>query len=93
MPGYRIPPSDQMRHRLEQFPAHGIQEEDSPTSVLLSLAARVLLQETLEELFPRSLRIRCWQRKMQNVGDRMALSDKLPDSARAVFQQNGRRRE
>jgi len=37
-----------MRQRLEGFLAHGIQEEDSPTSALLTLAARVVLQEALE---------------------------------------------
>ena len=48
MPRTRIPPSEQMRQHLEEFLAHGIQEEHSPASALLNLASRVVLQEALE---------------------------------------------
>jgi len=48
MPEKRIAPSEQMRQSLEQFLSEGIWQDDSPTSRLLNLAARVVLQEALE---------------------------------------------
>jgi transposase-like protein len=37
-----------LRHGLHEFLQHGIEQEESPTSALLGLAARVVLQEALE---------------------------------------------
>lgn len=48
MPSKRIPPSERMRQSLDHFLSEGIEQDDSPTSKLLNLAARVVLQETLE---------------------------------------------
>jgi putative transposase len=48
MPGKRIAPSEQMRQSLEDFLSGGVRQEESPTSALLNLAARVVLQEALE---------------------------------------------
>jgi len=48
MPSQRIPPSEQMRQSLEHFLSEGIEQDDSPRSKLLNLAARVVLQEALE---------------------------------------------
>ena len=48
MPGRRIAPSEQRRQSLADFLAEGIQEEVAPTSTLLNLAARLVLQEALE---------------------------------------------
>ena len=48
MPGKRIAPSEQRRQSLADFLAEGIQEEVAPTSTLLNLAARLVLQEALE---------------------------------------------
>lgn len=48
MPQKRIAPSEQMRQSLEQFLSEGIWQDESPTSQLLSLAARIVLQEALE---------------------------------------------
>jgi putative transposase len=49
MPARRIAPSEQMRQSLEGFLSEGVRRQDeSPTSTLLNLAARVVLQEALE---------------------------------------------
>lgn len=48
MPGKRIAPSEQMRQSLESFLSGGVWQDESPTSALLNLAARVVLQEALE---------------------------------------------
>ena len=48
MPSRSIPPSEQMRQSLEDFLAGGVRQDGSPTSTLLKLAARVVLQEALE---------------------------------------------
>lgn len=48
MPGKRIAPSEQMRQSLDDFLSGGVGEDESPTSKLLNLAARVVLQEALE---------------------------------------------
>jgi len=48
MPGKRIAPSEQMRQSLEDFLSGGVLQDESPTSALLNLAARVVLQEALE---------------------------------------------
>ena len=48
MPDKRIAPSEHLRQGLREFLAHGIQQEESPTSALLGLAARVVLQDALE---------------------------------------------
>jgi len=48
MPKQRIAPSAHLRQGLHEFLQHGIEQEESPTSALLGLAARVVLQEALE---------------------------------------------
>ena len=48
MPTKRITPSAQLRQSLADFLATGIETEEAPTSALLSLASRVVLQEALE---------------------------------------------
>jgi len=48
MPDKRIAPSTHLRQALHEFLQHGIEQEESPTSALLGLAARVVLQEALE---------------------------------------------
>jgi len=48
LPTNRIAPSEEMRQCLEQLLAAGIEQDEAPTSPLLRLAARVVLQETLE---------------------------------------------
>ena len=48
MPSRSIPPSEEMRQSLEDFLAGGVRQDGSPTSTLLKLAARVVLQEALE---------------------------------------------
>jgi len=48
MPDKRIAPSAHLRQALHEFLTQGIEEEESPTSALLGLAARVVLQEALE---------------------------------------------
>jgi putative transposase len=48
MPNQRIAPSTHLRQALHELLTHGIQQEESPTSALLGLAARVVLQEALE---------------------------------------------
>ena len=48
MPGKRIAPSEPMRQSLEDFLSEGVWQDESPTSALLNLAARVVLQEALE---------------------------------------------
>jgi putative transposase len=48
MPNKRIAPSDHLRQALSEFLTQGIAQEGSPTSALLGLAARVVLQEALE---------------------------------------------
>ena len=48
MPTKRITPSAQLRQSLADFLATGIETEAAPTSALLSLASRVVLQEALE---------------------------------------------
>jgi len=48
MPTHRISPAEQMRQSLEQFLCGGMASEDEPTSSLVRLAARVVLQEALE---------------------------------------------
>lgn len=48
MPTQRIAPSTQLRQSLANFLATGIETEEAPTSALLSLASRVVLQEALE---------------------------------------------
>jgi len=48
MPSHRIAPSEEMRQELQNFLAQGIHGEEAPTSMLLRLAARVVVQETLE---------------------------------------------
>jgi len=48
MPTQRIAPSAQLRQSLADFLATGIETEEAPTSALLSLASRVVLQEALE---------------------------------------------
>jgi len=48
MPDKRIAPSAHLRQALSEFLTQGIEQEESPTSALLGLAARVVLQEALE---------------------------------------------
>ena len=48
MPKQRIAPSAHLRQALSEFLTQGIEQEESPTSALLGLAARVVLQEALE---------------------------------------------
>jgi transposase-like protein len=48
MPDKRIAPSAHLRQALHEFLTQGIEQEESPTSALLGLAARVVLQEALE---------------------------------------------
>ena len=48
MPEHRISPAEQMRQSLEQFLSGGLTSEGEPTSTLVRLAARVVLQEALE---------------------------------------------
>ena len=48
MPKQRIAPSAHLRQALHEFLTQGIQQEESPTSALLGLAARLVLQEALE---------------------------------------------
>ena len=48
MPNQRIAPSAHLRQALHEFLTQGIEQEESPTSALLGLAARVVLQEALE---------------------------------------------
>jgi len=48
MPRKRIAPSEPMRQSLEDFLSGGIRQDESPTSTLLNLAAKVVLQEALE---------------------------------------------
>jgi putative transposase len=48
MPRDRIAPSEQMRQYLDGFLSEGITSEEEPTSTLVRLAARVVLQEALE---------------------------------------------
>ena len=48
MPNQRIAPSTHLRQALHEFLSQGIEQEESPTSALLGLAARVVLQEALE---------------------------------------------
>jgi len=48
MPQKSIAPSAQMRQSLADFLATGIEAEEAPTSALLGLASRVVLQEALE---------------------------------------------
>jgi putative transposase len=48
MPDKRIAPSAHLRQALHEFLEHGIEQEQAPTSALLGLAARVVLQEALE---------------------------------------------
>jgi len=48
MPKQRIAPSAHLRQALSEFLTQGMEEEESPTSALLGLAARVVLQEALE---------------------------------------------
>jgi hypothetical protein len=48
MPHHRIAPSAHLRQALHESLQHGIEQEQSPTSALLGLAARVVLQEALE---------------------------------------------
>ena len=48
MPKQRIAPSEHLRQALHEFLSQGIEEEESPTSAFLGLAARVALQEALE---------------------------------------------
>ena len=48
MPDKRIAPSAHLRQALHEFLQRGIEREESPTSALLGLAARVVLQEALE---------------------------------------------
>ena len=48
MPKQRIAPSAHLRQALHEFLTQGIEQEESPTSALLGLAARVVLQEALE---------------------------------------------
>jgi transposase-like protein len=48
MPKHRIAPSEHLRQALHEFLQQGIEQEASPTSALLGLAARVVLQEALE---------------------------------------------
>jgi transposase-like protein len=48
MPKQRIAPSTHLRQALSEFLTHGIEQEESPTSALLGLAARLVLQEALE---------------------------------------------
>jgi putative transposase len=48
MPNQRVAPSAHLRQALSEFLRQGIEQEESPTSALLGLAARVVLQEALE---------------------------------------------
>jgi len=48
MPSKSIAPSEQVRQRLADFLREGVQTEAAPTSTLLQLASRVVLQEALE---------------------------------------------
>jgi transposase-like protein len=48
MPDKRIAPSAHLRQALSEFLTQGIEQEESPTSALLGLAARLVLQEALE---------------------------------------------
>jgi putative transposase len=48
MPKQRIAPSAHLHQALSEFLTQGIEQEESPTSALLGLAARVVLQEALE---------------------------------------------
>ena len=49
MPSKSIAPSEQLRQRLDaDFLSEGVATEVAPTSTLLQLASRVVLQETLE---------------------------------------------
>lgn len=48
MPKKKIAPSETMRQSLQRFLAEGAQEAEWPTSTLVHLAARVILQEALE---------------------------------------------
>jgi transposase-like protein len=48
MPKKKIAPSETMRQSLQRFLAEGAQEAEWPTSRLVHLAARVILQEALE---------------------------------------------
>jgi len=48
MPKQRIAPSEHLRQALHEFLNQGVEEEESPTSAFLGLAARVALQEALE---------------------------------------------
>jgi hypothetical protein len=49
MPEHRISPAEQMRQSLEQFLSGGLTSEGEPTSTLVRLAARVVLQEALTD--------------------------------------------
>ena len=49
MPEHRISPAEQMRRSLEQFLSGGLTSEGEPTSTLVRLAARVVLQEALTD--------------------------------------------
>lgn len=48
MPEHRISPAEQMRQSVERFLSGGLTSEEEPTSTLVRLAARVVLQEALE---------------------------------------------
>ena len=48
MPEHRISPAEQRRQCLERFLSGGHVAEEEPTSTLVRLAARVVLQEALE---------------------------------------------
>jgi len=48
MPKQRIAPSAHLRQALHEFLSQGIEQQESPTSALLGLAARVVLQGALE---------------------------------------------
>ena len=56
MPNQTIAPSTHLRQALHGLLQQGIEQEESPTSALLGLAARVVLQEALERA------ARGWQR-------------------------------
>lgn len=48
MPRKKIAPSETMRQSLQHFLVEGTKAVDWPTSTLVTLAARVILQEALE---------------------------------------------
>ena len=75
-PGNTIPPSETMRQCLQEFLSEGSGQQQEPTSTLVRLAARVVLQGALEAEQPGTAE---WTAFNGAIDKMLEVYQRLPD--------------